>query len=388
MIGSAGWRRIEVEMDILLRNLHRPAFRCFALCAALYLLVPFRPTAAGAPASLKEAYGERFDVGVAVPSGRLSDAEQGILVANFTAVTPENSMKADAIHPEEDRYDFREADEAVKLAQGSKLKVNGHTLVWHSQCPDWFFSDAGQPASGDLVLKRMREHIHAVMAHFRGKVFSWDVVNEAIADDQGYLRQSKWLNSIGEDFIGEAFRAARAADPKAELYYNDYNIELPEKRAKVLRLIRELKARNVPIDGIGIQGHWILDNVPFKEIEDAIVAFHDEGLKVMITELDIDVVPRRSGADVSGGDTAGGSNPYAQGCPPEVLQRQAQQYAALFAIFQKHADKVSRVTFWGLDDGRSWLNNWPSKRTNYPLLWSRDLQPKPALQAVLSEAQE
>ena len=138
MIGSAGWRRIEVEMDIVLRNLHRPAFRCFALCAALYLLVPFRPTAAGAPASLKEAYGERFDVGVAVPSGRLSDAEQGILVANVTAVTPENSMKADAIHPEEDRYDFREADEAVKLAQGSKLKVNGHTLVWHSQCPDWF----------------------------------------------------------------------------------------------------------------------------------------------------------------------------------------------------------------------------------------------------------
>jgi endo-1,4-beta-xylanase len=297
-------------------------------------------------------------------------------------------MKADAIHPQEDRYDFRAADEAVNLAERDKLKVNGHTLVWHSQCPDWFFADSGKPATGDLVLKRMREHIHGVMAHYRGKVFSWDVVNEAIADDQGYLRKSKWLDSIGEKFIGEAFIAARNADPAAELYYNDYNIEMPEKRAKALRLIRELKAQNVPIDGIGIQGHWILDNVPLKEIEDAIVAFHAEGLKVMITELDIDVVPRRSGANVSERGKAGGSDPYTKGCPPEVLKRQAEQYAALFAIFKKHADKVGRVTFWGLDDGRSWLNNWPSKRTNYPLLWSRDVQPKPALEAVLAEAQK
>ena len=352
------------------------------------MLVSFAPAATGAPASLKEAYGERFDVGAAVPSGKLSGPERALLASNFTAMTPENSMKADAIHPEEDRYDFRAADEAVKLAQRNKLKVNGHTLVWHSQCPDWFFADSGKPATGDLVLKRMREHIHGVMAHYRGKVFSWDVVNEAIADDQGYLRQSKWLDSIGEKFIGEAFVAARNADPAAELYYNDYNIEMPEKRAKALRLVRELKAQNVPIDGIGIQGHWILDNVPLKEIEDAIVAFHAEGLKVMITELDIDVVPRRSGANVSERVTAGGSDPYAKGCPPEVLKRQGEQYAALFAIFQKHADKVSRVTFWGLDDGRSWLNNWPSKRTNYPLLWSRDVQPKPALEAVLAEAQK
>jgi endo-1,4-beta-xylanase len=374
--------------NILLRDSHRSSFKYFSLFASVFLFMPFEPVAAGGSTTLREAYGNLFDVGVAIPSARLSDAERAKVCTNFTGITPENSMKADTVHPEEGRYDFRDADEVVKLAQRNNLKVNGHTLVWHSQCPDWFFSDAEKPADRDLVLKRMREHIQGVMAHFRGKVSSWDVVNEAIADDEGYLRQSKWLDSIGEEYIAEAFTAAHTADPEAELYYNDYNIELPEKRAKALRLIRELKARNVPIDGIGIQGHWILDNVPFKEIEDTIVAFHREGLKVMITELDIDVVPRHSAADVSDHETAGANDLYANGCPPEVLQRQAQQYAELFAIFKKHADKIARVTFWGLDDGKSWLNDWPSKRTNYPLLWSRDLQPKPALDAILSEAQK
>jgi hypothetical protein len=165
---------------------------------------------AAAPASLKEAYGDMFDVGVAIPSAMLSEAERLTLCTNFTAITPENSMKADSIHPEEGRYDFAEADEVTKLAERNKLKVNGHVLVWHSQCPDWFFADAGKPAGRDLVLKRMREHINAVVTHFRGKVFSWDVVNEAIADDQAYLRDSKWLSSIGEDFIEEAFVAAHA----------------------------------------------------------------------------------------------------------------------------------------------------------------------------------
>jgi endo-1,4-beta-xylanase len=373
--------------NILSRSAHRRLLNYFAFCTTGFLMVPLRPIGAEVPANLVDAYGNLFDIGVAIPSATLSDAEQVALGANFTAITPENSMKAAAIHPEEGRYDFRDADEMVKLAQRKNLKVNGHTLVWHSQCPDWIFADGRKPAGRELVLKRMREHINAVVTHFRGKVFSWDVVNEAIADDEGYLRESNWLNSLGEEFIEEAFRAAHAADPKAELYYNDYNIELPEKRAKTLRLIRDLKARNVPVNGIGIQGHWMLDNVPFREIEDAIVAFHSEGLKVMITELDIDVVPRRSLPDVSKRE-AGMNDLYANGCPPEVLQRQAEQYSALFAIFKKHADKISRVTFWGLDDGKSWLNSWPVKRTNYPLLWTRDLQPKPALEAILSEAQK
>lgn len=156
-------------------------------------------------------------------------------------------------------------------------------------------------------------------------MFSWDVVNEAIADDQGYWRQSKWLNSLGEEFIAEAFLAAHAADPEAELYYNDYGIESPEKRAKTIKLIRELKRRNIRIDGIGIQGHWLLDRVPLKEIEETIIALHREGVKVMITELDLHVLPRGSGADLGAAGKPLSGDPYAEGCPLEVLRRQAEQ---------------------------------------------------------------
>lgn len=266
-----------------------------------------------------------------------------------------------------------------------KTKVlNGHTLVWHHQCPDWFFRDGDQPAGRALVLRRMRAHVTTVAKHFAGKVQSWDVVNEAIADGDGYLRQSKWVTSIGEDFIAKAFLAARRADPKAELYYNDYGIERPAKREKALRLIRDLKKHKVPIQGIGIQGHWELDKVPFEAIEEAILAFHKEGLAVAITELDIDVVPRKyGGADVTS-QQAADADPYPNGLPPEIQQRQADQYARLFALFLKHHDKISRVTFWGLHDGRTWLNSWPSKRTNHPLLWDRALRPKPAFSAVLA----
>ena len=342
-----------------------------------------------ADATLKAAYGRWFDLGAAIPGGNLNKPERDLLCANFTTVTPENCMKPQETEPQEGRFTFGYADQLVSFAQENGLKVNGHTLVWHSSCPDWFFQDAGKTAGRDLVLKRMRNHITTVVCHFQGKVASWDVVNEALSDKPGeYMRPSKWFNSIGEDFVAEAFLAARKADPKVELYYNDYTIEMPDKRAKVLRLLRDLKQCQVPIDGVGIQGHWFLDQIPFQEIEDSIVAFHAAGVKVMITELDLDMVPRSgSGADVNQREH-GGADPYANGCPPEVLKRQAEQYAKLFALFRKHSDKIARVTFWGLDDGHSWLNSWPRKRTNYPLLWARDLQPKPALAAVLAEAKK
>jgi len=269
------------------------------------------------------------------------------------------------------------------MVRSHGMTVNGHTLIWHSQCPNWFFTDNGKPAERELVLKRMREHIAGVAGHYAGKIASWDVVNEAIDDGREYLRKSKWLTSIGDDFIVEAFIAARNADPKAELIYNDYGIEQGGKREKALRLIRDLKKRNAPITGIGIQGHWALDRVPFKAIEESIIAFYAEGLKVSITELDIDVVPRKNfGADISAREK-GTDDPYVNGLPPDVQKRLADQYAQLFTLFLKHSDKMARVTFWGLHDGRSWLNGFPRRRTNHPLLFDRSLQPKPALEAVL-----
>ncbi len=322
------------------------------------------------PATLKQAYGNRFALGAAIPYPELTPAEQEVLMANFTNITPENCMKPDEVEPEEGHYTFEKADDLVNFAQQHGLQVNGHCLVWYRQCPDWFFLDQGKPASRALVLKRMIDHITNEAAHFKGRVFSWDVVNEALDDGPGYLRPSKWLASIGPDYIARAFAAAAKADPAAELYYNDYEIEKPAKRAKALRLIRDLKKQHIRIDGIGIQGHWHLDSIPYRDLEDAIVAFHREGLKVMITELDLDVMPPNYVSDS-----------FAQGCPPAILQREADQYGRLFALFRQHADLISRVTFWGLDDERSWLN--APGRTNYPLLWGRDLKPKPALAAVL-----
>ena len=338
--------------------------------------------------SLKSAFAKRFEIGSAIPGTNLKDAEKTLLFKHFSTVTPENSMKPQPLHPEEGRFEFGPSDALVEMARSNGLTVNGHTLIWHSQCPNWFFSDNGKPAERELVLKRMREHIASVAGHYAGKVASWDVVNEAIDDGREYLRKSKWLTSIGEDFIAEAFIAARQADPKAELIYNDYGIELGAKREKALRLIRDLKKRNAPITGIGIQGHWALDRIPFKAIEEAIIAFHAEGLKVSITELDIDVVPRMSfGADISTREK-GSDDPYVNGLPADVQKRLADQYAQLFALFLKHSDKMSRVTLWGLHDGRSWLNGFPRRRTNHPLLFDRALQPKPALDAILDAAKK
>lgn len=343
--------------------------------------------AAEPPVTLKQAYGKYFELGASLPGAGLSDAEEQLIAAQFTNFTTENCLKANQVHPAEDTFRFQGGDYLIALAEKLHLKVNGHTLIWHGATPDWFFESPAGPASRDLVLKRMRDHIAAVVGHYRGKISSWDVVNEAISDNPAeYLRQTKWKAAIGDDYILEAYLAAQKADPNAELYYNDYNIEQPVKRQKALRLIHELRDHGARVDGIGIQGHWQAGKVPFQEIEDSIVAFHNAGLKVMITELDLDVVPRKAhGADVTQTETEL-DDPYANGCPPDVLQRQAADYAALFTLFRKHAAEIGRVTFWNLHDGRSWLNKWPRKRTDYPLLWDRNLQPKPAFYAVIAAA--
>jgi len=367
---------VDKPGSILIELLAVMAMMCPAMLVA-------QDKALTADGGLKSVYGKLFAIGAAIPGADLKNEEIALLSKHFTTVTPENCMKPEPIHPEEGRYDFTGGDALVKMAQSKGLTVNGHTLVWHYQCPDWFFVDNGKPAGRELVLKRMREHIAAVAGHYSGKVASWDVVNEAIDDGKGYLRNTKWTQCIGEDFIAEAFIAARKADPKADLYYNDYSIEGGGKREKTLRLIRELKQRNVPINGVGIQGHWQVGRVPLKDIEAAIVAFHAEGMKVAITELDIDVVSRSaSGANVNAREK-GADDPFVDGLTPEMQKKLADDYTRLFELFLKHRDKISRVTFWGLHDGRSWLNSWPRKRTNHALLFDRSLQPKPAAESVL-----
>lgn len=344
-------------------------------------------TACAAAPSLKDAYQNDFRIGVAL-GGTLPDdyteAELAVVKSQFNAVTPENCMKPDALHPQEDQWYFAQADALVEFAEANHMQITGHNLVWHQQTPEWFFKDGDKPATREKLLERMKTHIDKVVGRYKGKIHGWDVVNEAIAEGGSEdLRKTAWLKGIGDDYVIKAFQFAHEADPDMDLQYNDYNIENHMKRNKTIRLIKSLQAAGVPIASVGIQGHWILDKVPFDDIETAINEFQKLGVKVMFTELDLDIIPRRStGADISQretGDSDSGTTPALD----ELLKRQAEQYAKLFEIFHKHKDAITRVTFWGLNDSRTWLNYWPRQRTDYPLLFDRQSQPKPAFQSVI-----
>jgi endo-1,4-beta-xylanase len=292
-------------------------------------------------------------------------------------------MKPGSIHPEEKTWDFAQADALVKFAEANHLQIFGHNLLWHNQTADWFFRNGDHAATREELLARLKNHIDTVVGRYKGKIRGWDVVNEAIAEGGADdLRPTAWLKGIGDDYIVKAFQFAHEADPDAELQYNDYNIESKPKRDRTIRLIKTLQSAGVPVAAVGIQGHWILDKVPYAEIETSINEFHKLGVKVMITELDLDVLPRQAtGADINQTERDG-----TKGTPAisdEILKRQAQQYAKLFDLFHRHRDAVSRVTFWGLNDGRSWLNYWPRQRTDFPLLFDRQSHPKPAFQAVI-----
>jgi endo-1,4-beta-xylanase len=327
-----------------------------------------------------------FELGVALPHVALREEEKQLVRRHFGAITPENALKPARLQPREGQWDFAPADALVDWAATHGLAVHGHTLVWHQQCPDWFFRDGDAPATRERVLDRLRTHIATVVGRYAGRVRTWDVVNEAIDDGDGFLRATPWTERTGDAFLVEAFLAARRADPRALLVYNDYNIERGAKRDKTLRLIRLLRTRGAPIDGVGIQGHWSLDDLPLPELREALRLFHAEGLRVFLTELDLDVVPGRlAGADLAA--TGGRSeDPFAAGLPPEVQQRLAARYGELFTLLLAEHQRLERVTFWGLHDGRSWLNGWPWRRTNHPLLWDRQCRPKPAYDAVLAAA--
>jgi endo-1,4-beta-xylanase len=342
--------------------------------------------------TLKRAFQEDFAIGVALGSmSSFNEAERVLVVREFSAITSENNLKPARVQPQEGVFTFEEGDALVAFAQQHNLPVIGHNLAWHQSTPDWFFLDGDKPASRDLLLKRLRAHIHAVVGHFKGRIKGWDVVNEGLSDKPDeYLRPNKWQQMVGDDYIAKAFEFAHEADPAAELYFNDYGNEYPHKREKTLRLIKDLQARGLRVDGVGMQLHLQLDRIPYDDIDRSLTAFRALGIKVMITELDLDLVER----SVWGADTAQHEEPTTtnlgwQLAPPELLQRQAAQYAKLFALLRTHRDIVDRVTFWNLHDGKSWLNNWPVKgRINHPLLFDRALRPKPAYDAVMRVARE
>jgi len=357
-----------------------------ALCLSSLTAVAQAP----APTSLKDAYRGAFVVGAAINSGQIAGTDaQGIAIITreFNTITPENVMKWERIHPSPGVYDFDLPDKYVAFGQKKAMFIVGHCLVWHNQVPDWVFKDEkGNALTREALLQRMSEHIHTVVGRYKGKINSWDVVNEALNED-GTLRQSPWMTIIGEDYLVKAFQFAHDADPNAQLNYNDYNLETPAKRRGAIALIKRLQAAGVPIAVVGNQAHLHLDSPTLEAEEAAVTELAATGVKVAITELDIDVLPSvaPNTAEVSLSIKADPKlNPYTKGLPDAVQQELTKKYAGLFFIYWKHRAVMSRVTLWGVTDGESWLNNWPVfGRTSYPLLFDRKGQPKPAFDAVL-----
>jgi endo-1,4-beta-xylanase len=351
--------------------------------------------------SLKAAFTNDFLIGTALGTAQIMGEEPAALelsARQFNAITPENCLKWAEVHPEPEEYDFEAADEYVTWGESNDMFIVGHTLLWHNQTPRWAFAGVdGKPLDRETALARIKSHIDTVVGRYKGRIKGWDVVNEAI-DDEGKLRTgpvgtwprrgSPWHAAIGDDYIEQAFRLAKAADPDAELYYNDYNEWYPAKIEAISKLITELKAKGVRIDGLGLQGHWGIDYPELEEIDHMLTEYGKLGVKLMITELDVTMIPRPSaetGAEITQVFGAGaGGNPYPDGLPPEKQKELAERYAAIFKILLKHRDKIDRVTFWGVDDGQSWRNNWPvPDRADYPLLFDRQLLPKPAFDAVI-----
>jgi endo-1,4-beta-xylanase len=363
---------------------------------SLLVFAAGRPVRGQEIQSLRQVFAEDFLIGAALSRSAVTGADglSAIIAASqFNTATPENDLKWEMVHPRPGGYSFEGSDAYVSFCEKNKMTVIGHTLVWHRQTPRWVFEDApGKPVGRAALIERMRDHIHTVVGHYKGRIRGWDVVNEAVEED-GTLRKSPWLQIIGEEYLALAFRFAHEADPSAELYYNDYSLQLPAKRKGALALIRKLQQQGVQVNAVGLQDHIRLDWPKVEEMDQTIADFAKLGIKVNITELDIDLLPpatQPATAEVS--SRAGYDeklNPYAKGLPASVQDELATRYAAVFGVYLKHKDVIQRVTFWGVIDRTSWLNNWPVRgRTSFPLLFDWRGQPKPAFRAVVKVAEK
>lgn len=369
------------------------------LLTAVVFLLAHPAIAAKPPTTLKEAYKEAFLVGTALNEEIVAGedkASTAIVLKHFNTVTAENVMKAEPINPEPGVYNFGPADAFVAFGEKHDLFIIGHTLVWHNQTPEWFFTDEeGNPNTPEAQIERMREHIKTVAGRYKDRVHAWDVVNEVI-DNDGAYRPTTWVNGVGggDELVKHAFKFASEYAPDAELYYNDFNAWRPAKRDGIVRMVKMLQKEGIRIDGIGIQGHWGLNFPKNKYIEDAIDVYAALGVKVMITELDVDVLPLTKEGQIIGTGMMHEQfeleefeeflDPYKDGLPKDVQQQLTDRYAELFDIFYRKRDKIDRVTLWGVHDDMSWKNGYPiPNRTNYTLLFDRNKQPKPALKAVL-----
>ncbi len=322
---------------------------------------------------LKDYFSKFFYVGVAVSARSLKTDEAPLILKEFNSITPENAMKMGPIHPKENEYYWKDADSIAAFAKHNGIRIRGHNLCWHNQTPRWMFKDeAGNAISKEVLLQRLKDHITTVVKRYKGVIYAWDVVNEAISDKAGeYLRNSEWYTICGEEYIAKAFQYAHEADPKALLFYNDYNEINPEKREKIYRLVKGLKDAGVPVHGIGLQGHWAVNEPSEQELINTFEKFANLGLKIQVTELDISVYPKEHNArERKPADSL-------MAFTSDKEQQQIEMYKRCFRIFKKYKQVLSGVTFWNISDRSSWLDNFPVRgRKDYPLLFDKDLKPK------------
>lgn len=328
---------------------------------------------------LKDYYSDYFTMGVAVSPRSIEGESAELIKREFNSITPENVMKMGPIHPEKDRFNWEPADAIAEFAKENGLKMRGHALVWHQQTGGWIFEaeDGGQVSKEEL-LRRMKTHIDSVVSRYSETIYAWDVVNEAIDDNpDNFLRNSEWYEIAGEDFINKAFEYAREADPDVKIFYNDYNAIIPEKRDRIYKLLKMLVDRNVPIDGVGIQGHWSIFGPSEEELREALDMYTSLGLEVQITELDVSIYPwekeqreRREGE----------SDEFT----PELEQQQIEAYDMFFCVFRDYQDELTSVTFWNVADNYTWLDHYPVEgRKNYPLLFDENYERKKAYEKVV-----
>lgn len=356
------------------------AHKLLVLAASLFPIYAFGQ-ASGNQIGLKDYYRDYFRIGVAVTPKQLSDsAQKNFILKHFNRLTAENAMKMGPIHPEENLFFWKDADAIVAFAQQHNLKVRGHTLCWHNQTPKWMFYDKfGNQVSKEVLLQRLKDHIYAVVGRYRDRVYAWDVVNEAVSDEHGQqLRNSLWYHICGEDFIYKAFQYAHEADPKAILFYNDYNTENPEKRQRIYNLLKKMRDIGVPVHAIGLQAHWSLNDPSQERLESTIKLFASLGLKIQVTELDVSIYSNGNQQDKA-------VTALVPILTAEREQQQAEQYSMIFKVFRNYKKYISGVTFWNLSDRYSWLDNFPVRgRKNYPLLFDTQLEPKKAYWNVVN----
>ncbi|ETT29914.1 endo-1,4-beta-xylanase [Paenibacillus sp. FSL R5-192] len=324
--------------------------------------------------SLHATYANTFKIGAAVHT-RMLQSEADFIAKHFNSITAENQMKFEEIHPEEDRYSFEAADKIVDFAVAQGIGVRGHTLVWHNQTSKWVFEDtSGAPASRELLLSRLKQHIDTVVGRYKGQIYAWDVVNEAVEDKTDlFMRDTKWLELVGEDYLMQAFSMAHEADPNALLFYNDYNETDPVKREKIYNLVRSLLDKGAPVHGIGLQGHWNIHGPSIEEIRMAIERYASLDVQLHVTELDMSVFRHEDRRTDLTAPTS------------EMAELQERRYEEIFNLFREYKSSITSVTFWGVADNYTWLDHFPVRgRKNWPFVFDQQLQPKESFWRIIN----